>query len=218
MPIRRPGLLLLWTIMAIGSTFCRADVSPNIVAQGKHATALVEIGGGRAFGSAFCIDPSGFFVTNAHVVNALGNTNLALILNPGETNQQRLEATVARVNMGLDPALLRVQTRTGLTPLVLGSTRDLVETAAVTAFGYPFGKDLAIEENAYPSTMVSTGHITSLHKTKGERCWVSDNTGGQPVRKPYSRTQQTAEWVRCSPLSGLRFLIHFFACFLKEVV
>src|SRR5262249_38687984 len=57
--------------------------------QGKKATALVEVttpgpeGGGS--GSAFCIDRSGLFLTNAHVIEEAegGRAEVRLVLDPG---------------------------------------------------------------------------------------------------------------------------------------
>ena len=59
---RLDGWLLVSTIGG------QADVAPEIVQRGKDATALVEVEGGQGFGTAFCIDAAGYFVTNEHVV------------------------------------------------------------------------------------------------------------------------------------------------------
>jgi len=149
---------------------CFAVIPPEIVAHGKRATALVEINGGHAYGTAFCIDAvEGYFVTNAHVANALGNKKIvSLILHSGETNQKKVQAVIVRADADLDLALLRVNTAQQLTALSLGSMEDLIETAPITAFGYPFGKDLSFAKDEYPTLTVSTGHITSLRKMKGE--------------------------------------------------
>jgi hypothetical protein len=37
----------------------------------------------------------------------------------------------------------------------------------VAAFGYPFGKDLAVNKSQYPNITISLGHITSLRKDGG---------------------------------------------------
>ena len=147
-----------------------AAAPPEIVTQGKQATALVEIGDGRAYGSAFCIDPAeGYFVTNAHVANALNNKkNVTLILHSGEKNQRKLQASIVRADKDLDLALLRVNNPEHLTALSLGSVNDLVETDPITAYGFPFGKELSLSNDEYPNVTVSTGHITSLRKIKGE--------------------------------------------------
>ncbi|HLK58587.1 MAG TPA: hypothetical protein VKU00_18600, partial [Chthonomonadaceae bacterium] len=79
---------LLFVVLACisATNLCRADVSPEIVNRGKAATALVEVAGGKGYGSAFCIDPAGVFVTNQHVVAQVDKT-VALVLNPGRKNQ-----------------------------------------------------------------------------------------------------------------------------------
>lgn len=163
-------LALLPAILILGSLCSFAAVPPEIVALGKRATALVEIGGGRAYGSAFCIDAAeGYFVTNAHVAHALDNKqSVALILHSGEANQKRVQAVIMRADAVLDLALVRVTNPQQLTALSLGSISDLMETTPITAFGYPLGKELSFARDEYPSVTVSTGHITSLRKVKGE--------------------------------------------------
>src|SRR4051812_50072000 len=44
----------------------------EVVKRGKAATAFVEVPAGRSSGTAFCVYPSGLFVTNEHVVRAAG--------------------------------------------------------------------------------------------------------------------------------------------------
>ncbi len=56
----------------------------------------------------------------------------------------------------------------GLAALELGKADDLVETSEVTAFGYPFGNGLALENDKYPAISVNLGRITSLRQKKGE--------------------------------------------------
>jgi S1-C subfamily serine protease/streptogramin lyase len=146
----------------------QADVAPEIVQRGKDATALVEVEGGQGFGTAFCIDAAGYFVTNEHVVMLGGaGRRLSLILRPGEKDQKALPAKVVRINRELDLALLQVNLPQKLTPLRLGDSSKLVETMEVVAFGYPFGRELAAR-GEYPSVTVSTGHVTALRKVKGE--------------------------------------------------
>ena len=136
--------------------------TPDVVSRGKRATALVERPGGTA--TAFCIDPSGLFVTTAHVVQ--GRKEFGLILNPSEKDELRLGASVLRVDPKLDLALVRAKHSAPLPHLSLVVAPDLHETLEVTAFGYPFGKFLA-SGGGYPSISVSTGKITSLRKKDG---------------------------------------------------
>ncbi len=52
----------------------RAQHKPDVIERGKKATALVEVktAEGGATGSAFCVDKSGLFITNSHVVRGAG--------------------------------------------------------------------------------------------------------------------------------------------------
>ena len=139
----------------------------DMVSRGKTATALVD--GGRAgSGTAFCIHPSGLFLTNAHVVDGLAAADIKIVLTPGEAGEKQLPATVIRKNAEVDLALLKVVSDKPLPCLELGSIDTLVETAELTAFGYPFGKALAFEDGKYPSISVSVGRVTSLRKAAGK--------------------------------------------------
>ena len=148
-----------------GPAWHSASASPALVELGKRATALVDTSGGT--GSAFCIDSSGMFVTNAHVVSETTGGAIKLIYDPGEKDQRILTAKVLRSDSDLDLALLQVEEKGQWTPLPLGSADGLVETTPVLAFGYPFGTDLAMGNADYPSITVSTGHITALRKIAG---------------------------------------------------
>jgi hypothetical protein len=154
------------------------------VALGKAATALVEMTqGGQAYasGSAFCVHEAGLFVTNRHVLLTPHPRSssedarqvplvksVTLVLRPGETDQQEVKAQVLRVSDDLDLALLRVEgAERTFSPLALGTVDGLAETAEVMAFGFPFGKALAVDRGSYPSISVNSGRITSLRRKDG---------------------------------------------------
>lgn len=123
----------LWSLTAIG----RADISRDIVERGRKATVYIEIDDGS--GSAFCIAPNGYFITNAHVV--AGSSKVRVVLNSGDAAARVLLARVVRTNTDLGLALIKIEAE-GLTALPLGATKDLYETLPVTTFGFPFGSDL----------------------------------------------------------------------------
>lgn len=159
----------LW--MGFLACSCRAGIPPEIVVRAKQATALVEVAvqDGAAEGSAFCIDSAGVFITNAHVVAPLElGEKLTLVLRSGEKDQKIVPAYVVALDKAFDLAILRTDVLLDLKPLALGSTDQLIETMPVTAFGYPFGSELALKSGEYPNISVSTGHITALRKIKGE--------------------------------------------------
>jgi hypothetical protein len=79
------SLAVLLTALANRSAGAEPLSRVEIAKIGKAATALVEIQGRRAYGSAFCIHPSGLFITNDHVAQG----DLTIILKPGSKNGGR---------------------------------------------------------------------------------------------------------------------------------
>ena len=143
------------------------QIGPAIVEQVKRATALVEMDDGT--GSAFCIDSTGYFVTNAHVVEDVkAGDQLKIVLRPGQKDQLVVAASLVRIDAESDLAVLKVDVKEALPALTLDAELPLFETMPVAAFGYPFGTDLALHEGEYPSVTVSVGHITAVRKSEGE--------------------------------------------------
>jgi S1-C subfamily serine protease len=179
--------------MLLAAGQCRAgEESPSRVARGKAATALVEMNVGllRVEGSAFCIHPSGLFVTNEHVVQRAGTfgfnpgfrppgmvpnrplapprpqESITIVLNPGQKGEHSYRARVVRSDKDADLALLRVEGTKDLPVLALGSDENLEEAMEVVAFGFPFGTGLAGRQQ-HPAVSVNVGRITSLRR-KGD--------------------------------------------------
>src|SRR5438132_6559356 len=89
------GVLLVLLMSAPGL----AQLKPEVIERGKKATALVVVSNAVGWtGSAFCVDPSGLFVTNAHVVERAteGGGSVRLVVDSGLATQQSLRATVLR--------------------------------------------------------------------------------------------------------------------------
>jgi serine/threonine protein kinase len=146
------------------------SVAADVVARGKQSVALVEARAGAnvGFGSAFCIDASGVFVTAAHVVAHVLNSNtgtLRLVLQ----GDKAVAAKVVRADAELDLAVLNLESGSdvALTRLELGKSDGLLETTSVTAFGYPLGTMVPHEPGKYPSVSVNDGRITALPKGEG---------------------------------------------------
>ncbi|MCH8923525.1 MAG: trypsin-like peptidase domain-containing protein [Planctomycetes bacterium] len=168
--MRRLSLeISLIVILFWATSLAAEDLKPETIRRGKQATALVVLG--RGFGSAFCIDPSGYFITNQHVIAKIGkNDKVRLVLNTAEANEKTFEAEVVRSDKTADLALLRIKDgeKHKFTALVIGGVDELIETQQLVAFGYPFGTALAVKEKKYPSISVNVGRITALRKTKGK--------------------------------------------------
>jgi WD40 repeat protein/S1-C subfamily serine protease len=131
---------------------------------GKAATAFVEVKAarGQGAGSAFCIHPDGWFLTNAHVAQG----DVTLVLNPTLKTPKSYPARVVRSDAELDLALLHIEGVKDLPALALGSDEGLEELMEVVCFGFPFGKE--IDGREYPAVSVSVGSITAL-RHKGDQ-------------------------------------------------
>lgn len=219
------GLCLMALMFPLGA---HAQTMAQIVARGKAATALLEVpaASGKAedevSGTAFCVDASGFFVTNAHVTSEAASETLTLRLHSGERGEKAYKAHVVRTDADADLSLLKVDGAARLATLPLGHDEKLIETTPVTAFGYPFGKDLALDDKAEPNITVSTGHITALRRSKGELEFIQldaslnpGNSGG-PVLDAQGRVVGVVE--AGVPGASLNFAIpvHTLAAFLAR--
>jgi S1-C subfamily serine protease len=138
-----------------------------VVGLGKRASALVEISfpRGKVSGTAFCIDKSGLFVTNSHVVEMLAEVqgDLRLVLDIGLNTQRSVSARVRRADTELDLALLEAPADARFTTLELGDDATLTETAPVFAFGFPGGQDTRYGREQYPASAVIAGKVTRFH-------------------------------------------------------
>src|ERR1700677_4193001 len=105
---------------------------------GKAATAFVEAPN-KGTGTAFCVHPSGLFITNEHVIRGAEKAEITLVLDSGLENQRILRARVVRVDKEHDLALLRAEGAENLPSLSLGSVDGIAELMDVVAFGFPLG-------------------------------------------------------------------------------
>jgi serine protease Do len=130
-------------------------VSPSVVQilvtgygpleAGERGSTGVVIGRQRAIGSGFVIDPSGYIITNAHVVSGAqrvqvivpvgGDGSLQAIL-AARTNI--VPARIVGVAREVDLALLKVD-NLKLAALPLGTYRNIHQGEVVLAFGSPEG-------------------------------------------------------------------------------
>jgi len=164
------SLALGFATVAMGMAANGAQHKPEVIERGKRATACVEVVtlAGRSSGSAFCIDRSGQFITNAHVVDqaADGRGQVWLVLDIGRKTQRRLRSKVLKTDSAFDIALLQVDAGGDLTPLPLGTEDDLIETMPIITLGFPFGDKLKAEGETYPEITIISSRITSLRRVK----------------------------------------------------
>jgi hypothetical protein len=150
------------TVRAGGEPLTRVQIAR----LGKVATAFVEVKAarGQGAGSAFCVHPDGWFVTNAHVAQG----EITLVLNPSLSTEKVYKARVVRSDSELDLALLKVEGAQGLPALTLGSDEGLEEQMDAMAFGFPLVGSQAPGKAGYPAISVNAGSITALRRTRGQ--------------------------------------------------
>ena len=131
-------------------------VSPSVVQilvtgygpleEGEHGNTTAVIGRQQAIGSGFVIDPSGYIMTNAHVVKGAQRVQVVL---PSANADASLEAALstrtivipARIvgaSSEIDLALIKIDAEK-LPALALGTYRKLGQGEIVFAFGSPGG-------------------------------------------------------------------------------
>jgi serine protease Do len=100
----------------------------------------------RTLGSGFIVDPEGYIITNAHVVE--GAVRVRVVLSSSESSNSphatlrsrttTMDARVLGVETGTDLALLKIEA-SGLPSLPLGRYQDVHQGQLVFAFGSPEG-------------------------------------------------------------------------------
>jgi DNA-binding beta-propeller fold protein YncE len=177
----------LWTlaiVMAAATSCGAADETLSrvqLARLGKAATAFVEVKAaqGQGSGTAFCIHPDGWFLTNAHVAQG----EITLVLDPTLKSQKVYSARSVRSDPELDLALLHIDGAKSLPALALGSDEGLEELTEVIGFGFPFGK--RIDGREYPAVSVNVGSINALrhkdgrlHRIQLDAAVTRGNSGG----------------------------------------
>ena len=167
----RSGLraLLAVCLVLFASRSALADqlTKAEIVKRGKAATAFVEVAN-RGCATAFCIHPSGLFITNEHVVRRAEKSTITVTLDSSLKTQEVLNAKLLRVDRDLDLALLQVEGKGELPTLQLGTIAGVSELIEVVAFGFPLGRELSPDHKEYPSISINSGKVTALRFKKGQ--------------------------------------------------
>ncbi|HWO56011.1 MAG TPA: trypsin-like peptidase domain-containing protein [bacterium] len=127
-------------------------VSSGYVPAGEGAESAAELLRlQRSGGSGVIVDPTGYIVTNAHVVANAQRVQVVLTAPPGRNAFQSivkprgpiLPADVVGLDEETDLAVLKVDT-SGLPYLPLGNSDDVKSGQVVLAFGAPLGLDNSV--------------------------------------------------------------------------
>jgi len=115
----------------------------SVFGEGGAAILRGDDDGEAGQGSGFILDGKGFIATNAHVVTTgePPNSKRAKQVYVELSDGNRVQAKIVGDDPNADVALLKIEVGgLKLTPLELGSSRDLVVGAPVAAIGSPFGE------------------------------------------------------------------------------
>lgn len=131
-----------------GVVFIRADVVQQTQAS-PFDFGMPQTQQGTATGSGFVLDAGGDILTNAHVVDGAVKVTVQL------ADKQVVDARVVGKDVSSDIALLKVDPDgLNLTPLELGSAKDVQVGDPVIAIGNPFGLDRTL----------TTGVVSALQR------------------------------------------------------
>lgn len=173
-------------------------VSPSVVQilvtgygpldESEHGNTGVVIGRQRAIGSGFIIDPSGYIVTNAHVVSGAQRVQVVL---PGRSSEGPIDAAlssrltvvparVVGVTKEIDLAVLKVDAGT-LPALTLASYRNLRQGEVALAFGSPEGLRNSVTMGVVSAVARQTDLDSSMVYIQTDASINPGNSGGPLV-------------------------------------
>jgi serine protease Do len=153
--------------------------------DGRKETGLV--GRQHAIGSGAIIDPKGYIVTNAHVVERAERVRVVLTSAPGDGTAARpsakvrtLDAKIAGVDKETDLAVLKIEAA-GLPTLPIGDYRKLRQGQLVFAFGSPGGLDDSVTMGVVSSVMRQPDPDSAMIYIQTDAAINPGNSGGPLV-------------------------------------
>ena len=148
----------------------------------------VVIGRQRAIGSGFIIDPSGYIITNAHVVK--GAERVQVVLSNGNAGESAdavlssrtnlVPARIIGVTQDIDLALLKVDVA-NLPALKLADYQNLQQGEAVFAFGSPEGLRNTVTQGIISSVARQTDPDSTMVYIQTDAPINPGNSGGPLV-------------------------------------
>lgn len=173
-------------------------VSPSVVqilvtgygplGDSNQGNTDVVIGRQRAIGSGFIVDPSGYIITNAHVVK--GAQRVQVVLSNGSSDDSVDAVLASRTNLvpariigvtqDIDLALLKVDVP-NLPALKLANYRDLRQGESVFAFGSPEGLRNTVTQGIISSVARQTDPDSTMVYIQTDAPINPGNSGGPLV-------------------------------------
>jgi putative serine protease PepD len=140
--------------------------------------SVVSISTATGSGSGFVIDDDGYLITNNHVIADSGERGVQVSLQDGRT----AEATIVGTSPAYDLAVLEVDL-TGIDPLALGDSDEVVVGDPVVAVGSPLGLDGTVTSGIVsatdrPVTAGGQGEVSFINAIQTDAAINPGNSGG----------------------------------------
>jgi putative serine protease PepD len=140
--------------------------------------SVVSISTATGSGSGFVIDDDGYIITNNHVIADSGERGVQVSLQDGRT----AEATIVGTSPAYDLAVLEVDL-TGIDPLALGDSDEVVVGDPVVAVGSPLGLDGTVTSGIVsatdrPVTAGGQGEVSFINAIQTDAAINPGNSGG----------------------------------------
>ncbi len=155
--------------------------------EGERGNANGVVGRQRSVGSGFVIDPDGYIMTNAHVVN--GAQRIQVVISPPDANgslasalsgkTKTVSARIVGVTTELDLAVLKVEAK--LPALPLATYTKVRQGEIVFAFGSPGGLRNTITRGIISSVARQTDPDSPLIFIQTDASINPGNSGGPLV-------------------------------------
>ena len=178
--VRQVDGLTPMSLAEINAAYADSSVCISVQAVVRQGYYQYETSGA---GSGFIISQDGYIVTNYHVID--GATAIKVTLNNGETYDAKL---VGGEELN-DVAVLKIDGITGLKPVVLGDSDDLVVGETVCTIGNALGTlSFSLTSGAVSATgrsvTMSDGTVMNMIQTD---CTINSGNSGGPLFDSYGR-------------------------------
>jgi serine protease Do len=159
------------------------------VGESDRGNAGLTVGRQHAIGSGFIIDPSGYIITNAHVVNEAQQIQVILPVIPSDSSPSGslsyrgdvLAAHIVGIAPEVDLAVIKVDGATNLPTLPLANYADLLQGQMVFAFGSPQGLPNSVTMGVLSATARQTDPDSPMVYIQTDAPINPGNSGGPLV-------------------------------------
>ena len=142
--VLRLSVILAFAILQVPPVLGQNRIAEELLKTAKTGSVFIKHSQGT--GTGFFVGKDGVIATNFHVVSPIAFekdgipkfstlTNLSVVVNSGESDEQTYSARILNFDMNHDLALLKIDARAA--PLPLGDATNLHETSDLWAFGFP---------------------------------------------------------------------------------